>query len=248
MHVLLRALVYFTFVHQERVKAEGVYTPAEDRLLWPHMHSWRLCVRIAGYSLNKPSKSWSVCTDRKQWDNLNDSWHFYRRLFSPRSLHALRFDAFQQAAAPSICWCSLCAAWYSFLSFSEFNITAGVPRDRFLDAKPPRQPVQPFSKIDPKIQHSPQISLQTFEVKSFCRHRMTKMERLLFKNVTDGFPACSALKREMVLIDEPIHSRLFLLQVCCVCCLIHFSPAEVIFHPYVWHGAVVPGSDCGCLH
>lgn len=34
----------------------------------------------------------------------------------------------------------------------------------------------------------------------------------------------------MVLIDEPKHSRLFLLKVCSVCCLIHFSPAEVIFH------------------
>lgn len=75
--------------------------------------------------------------------------------------------------------------------------TAGAPRDPFLEAKPPRQPVQPFSKIDPKkIQHPPQISLQAFEVKSFCRHRMTKMERLLFKNVSDGFPARSVLKRE----------------------------------------------------
>lgn len=45
---------------------------------------------------------------------------------------------------------------------------------------------------------------------------MTKMEGLLFKNVTDGFPACSAWKREMVLIDEPIYSKLFLLWVCCV--------------------------------
>lgn len=67
------------------------------------------------------------------------------------------------------------------------------------------------------------------------------MERLLFKNVNDGFAACSALKREMVLIDEPIHSKFFLLLVCCVCCLIHFSPAEVIFHPF----AVTQRSSAG---
>ena len=54
-------------------------------------------------------------------------------------------------------------------------------------------------------------------------------------------PTCSALKRKMVLIDEPVHSKLFLPEVCSVCCLIHFSPAEVIFHPF----AVTQHSSAG---
>lgn len=46
---------------------------------------------------------------------------------------------------------------------------------------------------------------------------MTEMERVLFKSVSDGFPACSASKKEMELIDEPIHcilSFFFRFAVC----------------------------------
>lgn len=108
--------------------------------------NWTLVALCGGSRLffKYALKELKYCTERKRWDNLDDSWHFYRRLFSPRSLHTPRFNAFQQATAPSICWCSLYAGCCICLSFSEFNILAGGTRDHFPDAKPPRQPVQPF--------------------------------------------------------------------------------------------------------
>lgn len=185
-----------------------------------------IAVWVAWRSLNTPHEfsalqrtlHWAtdrrVCIEEKQWDNLDDSWRFYRRLFSPTVKVFTLYESMPSSEP-------LCHRYVDVLFVPPVTVTSaqnltsrsgGGPRDRFQEAKKtcPRQPVQPFSKIDPEIQHWAQTPLQTFQVKSFCRRRVTKMERLLFKNVTDGFPASSALKREMVLIDEPIHFQLSL--------------------------------------
>lgn len=149
-------------------------------------------------------------------------------------------------------WRSLCAGCCSYLSSQNLTShsrgTEGV--DCFLEVKPPRQPFQSFSTIEPSAlstDFSPHIWSKVIV--------MTKMEGLLFKNVTDGFPACSAWKREMVLINEPIYSKLFLLWVCCVLfdslfpcrgdispswcdmvrqCMSSLGHISILFHFYFW--------------
>lgn len=46
---------------------------------------------------------------QKAMTSPDESWHFYRRLFSPLCLHTVPIEAFQRAPSPSIRQSSLCA-------------------------------------------------------------------------------------------------------------------------------------------